>query len=215
MSLADFNPWRRRTPRRGSEGISGRELFRQGVHLAVGGIALTLPYLTRWEAAGICVLALLNNYFVLPRLPLTQRLFRVGESLRGGIVLYPLMVLLVVVAAPHYPAVPAATWSILAVGDAASGVFGRWIGGYHPLPYNSNKSWAGLLAFVLFAFPAALFVLMWCDVKGSHATLAAGGASLVAGLVETLPWKWDDNITVVVSAGLFLTLCFWLMGVAA
>ena len=56
------------------------------------------------------------------------------------------------------------------------------------------------------SFAASLFLLMWCGIKGNAAILSAALASVLAGLVESLPIRLDDNITVTVVAAVTLSL---------
>ena len=89
----------------------------------------------------------------------------------------------------------AAAVAVLALGDSTSTVVGKtW--GKHKLFLNRSKSWEGSIAFLAFAFCALLFF-----VQPEKAAIVAG----LTAVVEMLP-KLDDNFTVPIAAGLFLTL---------
>jgi phytol kinase len=77
----------------------------------------------------------------------------------------------------------AATIVILAFGDAASTIFGRK--GTHSLPYNPRKTFEGSSAFFLFSLIGYLFI-GWKVFP----------LALVAAVVESLPIKIDDNLTI-------------------
>ncbi len=99
-----------------------------------------------------------------------------------------------------------AAWLVLIVGDGASGIAGlMW--GSRRLPWNSAKSWAGLAGFVVSTLIAlASFFILWGKVPWPA---AAGGAALIAlvsGLVESLPLKLNDNLTVVLAGGVLAWL---------
>ncbi|MEE8142684.1 MAG: DUF92 domain-containing protein, partial [Planctomycetota bacterium] len=185
--------------------ISGRELARQLVHFAVGLLALLLPWLPRWGAMAVAVAGIVGNLWVLPHLPLTRRLFRSDEPRFGGIILYPVMVLLLVAVLP-YPAAAAAAWGVVAAGDAASGIAGRcW--GRRRLPWNPRKTWMGSGAFLIAAFAWSGFLLCWCGGELATALPRAALASLLAAIVESLLLPIDDNVSVAVVAG----AAFWLL----
>ena len=143
--------------------LTPREAIRQGVHFAVGTLALLLPHLDRAEAAILCSAGIAVNVVVLPRLPWTRRLFRRQERLFGGIVLYPVMVLVLVLVLPGYPVLAAGAWAVLAAGDSASSLVGSAWGG-RKLPYNAGKSWSGTGAFFVAGSLWAGFLFWWCEV---------------------------------------------------
>lgn len=181
-----------------------REISRQLVHFAMGLFAFALAFLTRPQAIVMAGIALLGNLLVLPRLRWTRPLFRPGEVRWGGIVLYPVVVLLLVALFP-YPVVPAGAWSILAAGDAASGLVGGGVGG-RTLPYHSRKTWAGSLAFIIAATAWSTFVLTIAFEPPFASVLAVCAvASVGAALVESLPIPIDDNLSVGIVAALLLT----------
>jgi uncharacterized protein (TIGR00297 family) len=170
--------------------------------------ALLLRALTWWQAALCALAALTFNAVVLPRLAGTT-LSRPVDRTRGyvlGILLYPLAVLLLILAFPTRPDIAAAAWSILACGDGAATLVGR-AAGRHALPWNPRKTWEGTLAFVTAAAPAAVFFLWWTAPAVTPAPpawfiLAAPvAAAAAAALAESIPIELDDNITVPLVAG--------------
>jgi len=84
----------------------------------------------------------------------------------------------------------------LAAGDSASTVVGRAFG-EHPLPWNARLSIEGSAAFA-----AAAFLLSVLFLPVGYALLSA-----VAGaLIETIPWRVDDNISIPLGVALLLRL---------
>ncbi len=77
----------------------------------------------------------------------------------------------------------AATIVILAFGDAASTIFGRK--GTHFLPYNTKKTFEGSSALFLLSLIGYLFI-GWKIFP----------LALAAAVVESLPIKIDDNLTI-------------------
>jgi uncharacterized protein (TIGR00297 family) len=185
--------------------IVERELARKAIHLGVGGLAFLLKYLTPWQAASCAAAAVLFNRFVLPAVGGTG-LFR-GEERRhpwrSGIVIYPISVLVLIVLFHDRIEVAAAGWGIMAAGDAAAGVIGG-LAGRHPLPWNRSKSLEGSVGFVAGGSVAAGAVLAWFGHRPLEAGLLGVAASLFGAIVESLPWRLDDNLTVPLLAALLL-----------
>jgi uncharacterized protein (TIGR00297 family) len=186
------------------------EYGRKIVHIVMGGFALSLRFVPWWQAALLAIAALVFNLAVLPRV--AAQLYRPGERGRGvrsGIVLYPLSVLLLVLVFPRRLDIVAAAWGILAVGDGMATIVGRQLG-WGALPWNREKSFAGTCALFLFGGMAGAMLAWWCRPNVTPApdawfSIAAPFvAALVAALVETIPVKLDDNVSVPASAAAVL-----------
>jgi uncharacterized protein (TIGR00297 family) len=186
---------------------------RQVVHVAVGFLALLLRYLTSWQAMVLAGGAVAFNLYALPRLAGT--LYRPGEVRRrflSGIVLYPIAVLLLIVAFPDRRDIIAAAWGVLAFGDGMATLVGRRSSGPR-IPWNSEKSIAGSIAFIVFGGAAASFLCWWCRstiIPPPYHWFSLWMplvAAIVAAAVETIPIRLDDNISVpaVASATLWFT----------
>ncbi len=179
------------------------ETARQLLHVAMGAFALLLRVLTWWEAAGLAALALLFNWLVLPRIG-GSRISRPAEIIRGypiGILVYPLSVLLLVVAFPRRPDIAASAWGIMACGDGLATIIGRRFG-RHPLPWNHEKTLEGSVSFVVAGGAAAWLLSWWTSPAVSPPPpgwfILAGPllAAVTAGLVESIPIRLDDNFSV-------------------
>jgi uncharacterized protein (TIGR00297 family) len=184
---------------------------RQIVHMAMGGFALLLRDLPWWVAAFLAGSALAFNIFVLPRVG-GRRLFRPADVARGypaGILFYPAAVLLLILLFPDRPDISAAAWGILAFGDGAATVAGRKIGG-PPIPWNREKTIAGSVAFAIAGGAAGAFLSWWCRpvvIPPPYlwfAFVAPAVAAVAAALVETIPIRLDDNLSVPASAAAVL-----------
>jgi uncharacterized protein (TIGR00297 family) len=179
--------------------------------MTMGGFAFLLRILTWWQAALCAVAALGFNAFLLPRLG-GRALYRPIDALRGfplGILLYPLAVLLLILVFPQRPDITAAAWAILAVGDSLATIVGRrWRG--PGLPWNADKTWAGTMAFMIAGSAAGVLLAWWTRpaVAPSPAmafvVVAPIAAAIVAALVETIPVRLDDNLSVPAIAALVL-----------
>ena len=187
------------------------ESARQTVHVAMGGFALLLRWLSWGEALALAATALAFNLFVLPRF--AHALYRPGDRARAahGIVLYPLAVLMLIAGFPRRPDIAAAAWGILAAGDGMATLAGRAVRGA-TWPWNPDKTVAGTLAFFVAASLAGCGLAWWCRLAADpappllFALVMPPIAALVAALVETIPVKLDDNLSVAATAGVTLWL---------
>src|SRR3982751_6934757 len=130
--------------------VRSSEDSRQAVHVAMGALALLLRYISAWQALILAGGAVAFNLYALPRLAGT--LYRPGEVRRrflSGIVMYPVAVLLLILAFPDRRAILAAGWGVLAFGDGMATLVGRHVAS-SPIPWNREKSVAGSCAFVVF-----------------------------------------------------------------
>jgi uncharacterized protein (TIGR00297 family) len=215
--------------------MSHSEHARQWVHIGSGLFSLLLRVLTWWQAAALAATALAFNVFVLPRIG-GRRLYRPVDEARGfplGIVLYPLSVLLLILLFPSRLDIVAAAWGILAFGDgfatlvgqraaaakaqtdrtATNDVFGLFAavaGGR--LSWNQEKTVAGTIAFMMCGGFGASALALWTrpavtptpDI--AFVMVAPLVAAMIAGLVETIPIRLDDNISVPMTAAAVLWL---------
>jgi uncharacterized protein (TIGR00297 family) len=183
------------------------EHARQTIHIAMGGFALLLRYLTWWQAALLAGGAILFNAQVLPRIG-GLRLYRPADLRRGipvGILLYPTAVLLLIVVFRDRLDIAAAAWGVLAVGDGMATIAGKSVNGRR-VPWNRDKTVAGSVSLCLFGGMAAAFLLWWCrppDVPLSFWFLLVAPfvAAAAAAAVETIPIRLDDNVSVPATAG--------------
>ena len=187
-------------------GRTHSETSRQLVHMAMGSFALLLRWLPWWQAVALAAAALVFNLLVLPRIGAS--LYRPGDRERGvhGIIFYPLAVLLLLVIFPRRPDIAAASWGILAIGDGIATLVGRTVGGRR-WSWNRDKTLAGSAAFAIGGACAGVFLAWWCrpatlPPPSLWFTVAAPiAAALAAALVETLPVRLDDNLSVAATAG--------------
>ncbi len=184
---------------------------RQVVHMAMGLFALALRFLTWWQAAVCACAAFLFNLFVLPRIGGTT-LYRPADMTRGyplGILFYPLSVLLLILAFPRRPDIAAAAWAVLAAGDPAAAAVGTARPGTR-LPWNRDKTVAGTVAFIIAGSIGGVALALWtrpavAPLPPLLFTLGAPVmAAVIAGLVESMPVRLDDNISVPIAAAIVL-----------
>ncbi len=183
-----------------------REWARKSVHIAMGGFAFLIPFLTWWQASSLAAIALLHNLFVLPMYG-GRKIFRGTAAERGhdiGIVLYPASVLALTLLFARHPPIVAASWGLLAFGDGMATIVGLALGRYSSrLPWNRDKSWAGWFGFVVFGGAAVLGLWRWTSGLPLDGELILK-LLIVTGVVavlESLPLGVDDNIVVPLAGG--------------
>jgi uncharacterized protein (TIGR00297 family) len=185
------------------------ELARKTVHVGMGAFSLLLRWLDWKQAAAVAALALVFNLFVLPRAG-GGHLMREDDLTRGfpiGVLLYPIVVLLLILAFREDLALAAAGWAFLAFGDGFATLAGIGLGRAR-LPWNARKSWAGSAAYVLAGGLGAIllfgFVARRAPSTVEIAVLLFG--ALVGAAVESLPSELDDNLVAPVVAAAAVSL---------
>ncbi len=186
------------------------ERARKVVHMAMGAFALSLRYLTWWQAALLAGAALAFNLLVLPRI--ARQLYRPTDHARrfpAGIIFYPLSVLLLIVLFPYRLDIVAAAWGILAFGDGMATLAGMAFG-RRRIPWNREKSIVGSVAFFVCGGVAGACLGWWCRpglIPPAYMWFSIGApfvAALAAAFVETIPVRLDDNLSVPAAAALVL-----------
>jgi len=197
---------------------SHAESRRQWVHVGSGSFALLLRFLTWKEAAALAAIAFLFNLLVLPRIG-GRAMYRPADHARGfplGILLYPLCVLALILIFPLRLDIVAAAWGILACGDGAATLAGRTARA--PLSWNPGKTVAGTTAFIVCGAAAGVGLAWWTRSAVSpmpsmtFTLIAPIVAALAAALVETIPIRLDDNLSVPATAGVVLWLASVMTG---
>jgi uncharacterized protein (TIGR00297 family) len=183
--------------------------------MAVGGFAFLLRYLSWPQAALMAAAAFLFNWQVLPRIG-GRALWRGPEQERGyarGILLYPLAVLGLVLFFHSDEGLwmVAAVWGVMAFGDGMASLLGQALGGAR-LPWNRDKSWVGLCAFVVFGTLGAGVLAAWTlhlplrSVVDPRILGVVLPLAVVSALAESVPTTLDDNLTVPLVGGVFIAL---------
>jgi len=199
-----------------------REIRRRFWHMTPGLLPFALQLFSHADpisptmyviAVGCCVvigLRILTSF---------RQIQRVGEGTGASAVAgYALSVLFTIVMFPAHMEIGMGVLSILAFGDGSATLFGLMLRGPR-LPWNSAKSWSGLLAFwvigsVMSAWsyagetwnPEALDP----PVSFGHALIVVLPAVVASGLAESARTRINDNIRVGVVAAFFLTAMHFL-----
>ena len=119
-----------------------------------------------------------------------------------GIVSYPLVVLLLILVFRHHLAVAAAAWAMLAFGDPAAALAGKRLGGPR-LPWNPDKTWAGLAANLVAGSAAGLLLYRFVASERPPFWPAAVLAGAVTfALLESVRAGIEDNLVAPIPAAL-------------
>lgn len=180
------------------------EWLRKALHILFGAFAFSLRWLTWWQAAIVAVLAIVNNFLILPRLA-GRHVARHERGYDVGIILYPCAVLALILVFHDRLAIAGAAWAILAFGDGFATIAGKAIRGPR-LPWNRDKSWSGLIAFVAFGAVGAHAAYLFLGPPKTflHPAVIIVVTVMIAAFVESLPLEVDDNLTVPLAASLAL-----------
>lgn len=171
--------------------------------------ALLIGHVPPWVISITCLLALLFNIFLLPRVT-GRSLERTTEHHIGfspGLIIYPAILLLISLLFLHQQIFMVIGWGAMAFGDGFANLLGRRFG-KTLLPWNKQKSWEGFVAFVCFAFmlTALLLVLLpdqlRTDHYWNHWLMVIGFAVIFSAIWESVPGTIDDNFVVPLSASL-------------
>ena len=177
------------------------ETLRKTLHIAFGLFAFTLKWVPWWAAALVAAAAVLGNWMLLHRV-VGRAVSRDARGFDVGIVAYPVAVLLLILVFRerlHYAAI---AWVLLAFGDGVATLAGRSVR-LGPLPWNRDKSWGGLVAFVLAGGAGAFAVSTWLGYPDIVVVLVV---TFVAAIVESLPLGIDDNLSVPFAAAVALVI---------
>lgn len=170
--------------------------------------AFLLPFLTWMQAAGCALMALGFNVFILPQLDVDLRKTNVegsGASARIGIVIYPVSVLVLILLYRHDLYIVGAVWAIMAMGDGLAGVAGEAMRG-PALPWNPGKSWPGFVSFVAAGTLGAYALTRWVapEIDAGKTLVVCAATAVVGAVVESLPIRLDDNVSVPLVCGAFM-----------
>ncbi len=141
---------------------------------------------------------------------------RTGENWRRTCLTYaipPVAILFLFPAKAEYASVIVCT---LAFGDSAAALAGiRY--GKRKLPWNNDKTWVGLGAFLILAAPVAILAF-WKEagnpeVSLSAAAICGSSAVVLAAFAESLRSRIDDNLRVGLAAAVGVVVADGLIGV--
>jgi uncharacterized protein (TIGR00297 family) len=143
-----------------------------------------------------------------PCLPPTRA---IGAGVWTGIILYPISVLVLILLYRHDLHIVGATWAIMALGDGMASVTGGALSG-PTLPWNREKTFWGFCGFVVAGTAGAFVLTRWVApaVAPDVALKISVAAALVGAIVESVPIRLDDNVTVPLVVGAFMFCTYFI-----
>lgn len=138
---------------------------------------------------------------------------REGEdNLLSTTLSYPATVCLLLLLFPSRAEFAATLVTILAFGDTAAYFGGKTLG-RRRLPWNSDKTWAGMVCFLLVAFPVATLAMLLesrnPQIPLAMAAICGFSGAFVGAVVETLPVRLTDNLRIGVGSGAAIVLAWF------
>ena len=181
---------------------------RKIVHMSMLVFAFLLPFLTWMQAAGCALMTLGFNVFILPQLDVDLGKRNLEERVANvwtGIVIYPISVLALILLYRHDLYIVGAVWAIMALGDGWAGVAGEAMRG-PALPWNPGKTWVGFASFILAGTLGAYALARWVapEIDAGKTLAVSAETALVGAVVESLPIRLDDNVSVPLLCGVFM-----------
>ena len=198
----------------------GRRLFHllNGVTIATAyALLFSHEQLVHTFGAVACIVYIVDRIriaypeLVARHVPWVNRLFvRAEEQVReSAMTPFAIAVLLTILAVPKLAALIAIY--TLAIGDPLAAVVGIRFGRHR---ITHNRSLEGTLAFFAATVAIAVAVLRWgTDSSTGMIAAAALGIGAVAMLLELIPVRVDDNLTIPIVVGFAAWAMAWLAGV--
>jgi len=198
-------------------GIS--EFRRRLLHMSPGLLPLLLWFIPHQDPWGplLINITIMTAVSLIVYAMISARLFaRPGEGQWSMAVAgYALPVLAMLLLLPGRSELGLMTLGVIALGDGSAALGGLAFGGQR-LPWNSRKTWTGLVSF--FTVASAMSALFyWIEARPTVpftvALLIAGTTAFCGAVIESLPIRSHDNLRVGATAALTGTfLQFFLLG---
>ncbi len=184
------------------------ELQRRLTHMSPGLLPFLLWIIPHQDPWGpILIYSVAGIAFALMAVTLYR--FRVmarsqAETGLSAVIGYSIPVVAAMLCLPGREEIGVMTLAILAIGDGSATLGGLWFGG-RKLPWNSRKTFAGLMSFCVCGTLMGTIVY-WGEarpeVSWTMSLICAASSTFAAALVESLPLPTNDNLRVGVTAAL-------------
>lgn len=194
------------------------EFWRKVLHMSPG----VLPFVFNWvphsdplDWIGLAVVGVLGFILTYTYISQWRVVGRPGEdNFLTTALSYPLIVYAALLLFPAHAEIACVVLVVIALGDGSAFIFGKTLGS-RKLPWNREKSWAGMIGFVCVAGP--LSSLAWW-IEANHpwvtwvqdrsydpapvwkAAVVGATASLLGAVAESLPTQISDNLRVGLTA---------------
>lgn len=194
--------------------LTPSELRRRLFHMSPGGLAILFSQVPHQHPLSRFDLISLSSIVIV--LAVVTRLMYSAIARKGettwtlNIVWYLLPVASLLFVFPKHPEFAAVCMVVVSFGDGTATVFGLLFG-RHPLPWNSQKSWAGFVGFLVCSLPPAILAY-WLEalpkVPLREAVFCGTSAAICGQIAESLPSSSSDNLRVGVAAAAGVVLAY-------
>lgn len=217
------------------DGIRTGEIVRKTLHMLPGFLPFALvlvPHPETLDRTSLLVVAAITVALTAIYL-LSHRVVRRPDedNFLSTALSYPAVILFMLIVFPQHAEFTCVVVVVLALGDGSAYLGGKLFG-KRRLPWNSDKTWAGLFSFILVAGPIAALaywleanasaVAYWGNraeiaVPASMALVCGVTAALCGSLAESLPMRITDNLRVGIAASAAVIIAHyaaagWLLG---
>lgn len=222
------HPSQRLDARSGVSTIRRGEILRKAIHMTPGAIPFALflyphPRVLPWDSLLIVTVltAILTAVYIA-----SKKIVRRPDETNfySTCLSYPACILAMLLLFPQHPEFTCVVVVVLGFGDASAYIGGKLVGGRR-LPWNSKKTWAGTITFVLTAVPLATLAyflesntasLAYWGHGGSTAVplglaaVCATAATVTAAIAESWETQLTDNLRVGVAASVAVIAAHYL-----
>src|SRR5580704_1521163 len=204
------------------------EILRKAIHMTPGTVPFALflyphPRVLPWDSLLILTVltAILTGVYIASK----EIVRRPDETnFYSTCLSYPACILAMLLLFPQHPEFTCVVVVVLGFGDASAYIGGKLVGGRR-LPWNSKKTWAGTITFVLVAAPVATLAyfleantasLAYWGQGGSTAiplgmaVICATAATVTAAIAESWETGLTDNLRVGVAASVAVIAAHYL-----
>jgi dolichol kinase len=201
--------------------LTTREVARKLWHMGPGMLVLWLPFVLDSPFLELhlqAIIVLMTGFLFALSIVQARHFERPGErDWTTSVGAYAATVLIPVLAFPHDLYIALTGMVILAFGDGAAALGGMALHG-PSLPWNSHKTFAGTLSFLVCAAPVATWIFWGMAdgrASGEVALVNAVVATVAAALAESVPSTINDNVRVGAAAVGTLAYFHWLAPLSA
>lgn len=213
----DESAARQAAPKR--RGLSATEVRRRLWHMSPGLLPFLLWIIPHPDPGSIDFLIVLSLIAFGIGIAVYRHYARIrrndhDQDRMGAVFGYIIPVVVLLVVCRYDAELGLTTLAILAFGDGSATLGGLLFGG-PKLPWNTRKSWAGLLSFLVLGTAVAT-VVYWGESNNGAAEnvgatwlisfLCAGGATLAAAIAESISTRLNDNVRVGLAASITLVV---------
>ena len=187
-----------------------QDFNRKIIHMCLALLTLMIGHWHWVFVFGSVLLILIFNLLILPNLKIDIYSYTDSDKpfYRSSLIMYPLSILFLMIFYAK-PYVTASVWAVMGFGTGVSAISEQIIS-KNKLPWNKEKSWEWLFAFIVSSFISAYLFLSWTDTVGAlsgyNIFLLSVIVSVICGFVTSRNFGVDENALIAVAGGIVMYL---------